>query len=53
MNIKLYDDVLLKDGRTAGVVEMLGEDCFLVDVGDGPESWETIEVTSGMIERVL
>ena len=43
--IKQYDKVELKDGRIATVVEIFGEDTFIVDVGSDPEDWDTISVT--------
>lgn len=52
MNIQAYDDVILKDGRTAGIVEILDGTQLLADVGDGPTTWETIEVTLAEIARV-
>ena len=53
MKIKQYDDVILKDGRMAGIVEVFSETEFLADVGSGPEDWETIDITLDMIERVV
>lgn len=52
MGIQEYDDVILKDGRTAGIVEIFDSTHFLADVGDGPTTWATIEVTLAEIERV-
>lgn len=54
MDIKLFDTVLLKDGRIASVVEVYGDDCVDVDVGSSPEDWETLwGVPISDIERVL
>jgi hypothetical protein len=53
MSIREYDTVLLKDGREACVVEVLSPTSFIVDVGDGPEDWNTVSVTSEDVERVL
>ena len=53
MAIKQYDDVLLKDGREAVIVEVCSDTEFLADVGSGPEDWDTIAVTLDMIERVV
>ncbi len=52
--IQQYDKVLLKDGRKGIVVEILGEqDLFITDVGTSPEDWETIEVKSEDINKVI
>jgi hypothetical protein len=53
MKIKQYDDVILKDGRMAGIVEVFSESEFLADVGSGPEDWETTDITLDMIDRVI
>lgn len=53
MKIKQYDEVLLKDGRTAAIVEVFSERDFLVDVGSSPADWDTISVTIHEIEKVL
>lgn len=53
MIIKQYDTVLLKDGRQAGIVEILAPDFFIADIGSSPKDWETIDVTMDMIERVI
>lgn len=53
MKIKQYDNVLLKDGREAAIVEVFSDTDFLADVGSGPEDWDTIDITLDMIERVL
>lgn len=53
MNINQYDSVLLKDGRRAAVVEKWDEEHFLVDVGTSPKDWETIDITSDDVEKVL
>lgn len=52
MKIKQYDTVILKDGREAAVVEIWDDTHFLVDVGDSPTDWDTIDVTIDDIERV-
>lgn len=52
--IKQYDEVLLTDGRTGAVVEVLGkQDVFEVDVGSSPSDWETITVKRDQIEKVI
>lgn len=44
MQINQYDRVRLKDGRTATVVEVFGDnECFIVDVDLGGD-WETVDV---------
>ena len=53
MKIKQYDDVILKDGRTAAIVEVFSERDFLADVGSSPADWETIDITLDMIAEVL
>lgn len=52
MEIKAFDDVILKDGRTAGIVEIFDNTHFLADVGDGPSNWDTIQIELKDIERV-
>lgn len=53
MIIKQYDTVLLKDGREAAVVEVFENKYFIVDVGDSPQNWETIDVSIDDIEKVI
>ena len=53
MHIKEFDTVLLKDGRKAAVVEILDDTHFLVDVGDSPADWGTINATMDDIEKVI
>lgn len=53
MNIKQYDDVLLKDGREGNVVEAYDNKVFLVDVGSSPKDWETVSVTIDDIQKVI
>lgn len=38
--IKEFDEVILKDGRTASVVDYYGPD-LLVDTGSNPKDWDT------------
>ena len=43
--IELYENVVLKDGRKGAVVEIFGDqEVFLIDIGDSPSTWETIQV---------
>lgn len=53
MKIEQYDEVILKDGRSAAIVEVFSETDFLADVGDGPEDWETIDITLDDIAEVV
>lgn len=53
MVVKQYDTVLLKDGRQAAIVEALDNRFFIVDVGDNPKNWETIDITMDEIEKIL
>ena len=53
MIVNQYDDVLLTDGRMAGIVEKFSETEFLADVGSSPEDWETIDITIDDIIAVL
>ena len=43
--IKQYQHVILKDGREGCAVEVWDAEHFLVDVGDSPKDWATIDVT--------
>lgn len=50
---KEFDEILLKDGRTGAIVEVLGDGAlYLVDVGNSPKTWKTIEATDDDIERL-
>lgn len=43
-DIKMFEHVKLKDGREGAVIEILGEqEVFLIDIGDSPSTWETIQ----------
>ena len=53
MEIKQYDSVLLKDGKTAAVVEVWDDTHFLVDVGSSPKDWDTIDITIDDIQSVI
>ncbi len=53
MTIKQYDTVLLKDDRTAVIVEVLDEYHFIADVGDSTESWDTIDVAMSDIKNIV
>ena len=50
MIINQYDTVLLKDGRTAVIVEIFSDREFLADVGCSPADWDTIDITIDDIE---
>lgn len=54
MKIEQYDKVLLKDGRTASVVEIFGDgEVYLVDVDLLGPDWETISVQKEDIKEVI
>lgn len=53
VKIEQYCTVLLKDGREAAVVEILDDTHFLVDIGDSPADWETIDITIEDIEKII
>lgn len=53
MKIEQYDTVLLKDGRTAAIVEKWSETDFEADVGSSLEDWDTITITIDDIEKVM
>ena len=53
MIVNQYDNVLLKDGRMAGIVEKFSDSEFLADVGSSPKDWETIDITIDDIVAVL
>lgn len=53
MKIKLYDNVVLIDGRKASIVEILGDhELYLADVKDGKE-FDTIEILPEQISKIL
>lgn len=53
MIIKQFDEVLLKDGRRAAIVEVLSDTQFIADVGSSPRDWDTIDIKISQIDRVL
>lgn len=54
MNIKQYDTVLLKDGRTGSVVEVFPDGSLIIDVGSSIADWETLyDKTVDDIETVI
>ena len=53
MVVNQYDNVLLKDGREAAIVEKFSERDFLADVGSSPKDWDTIDITIDDIEKVI
>lgn len=53
MDIKLYDTVLMKDGKEVVIVEILDDDTFIADVGDNPQNWETIDIKLKDIEKII
>lgn len=47
-----FDTVLLKDGRIASIVEVVGPDAYIADVGHSPKDWSIIwDLTDNDIER--
>jgi hypothetical protein len=42
MEMKEFDTVILKDGRTASVMEVFPDGSLIVDVGSSPADWETL-----------
>ena len=53
MEVKEFDTVLLKDGRTASIMGTFENKAFIADVGSSPKAWETISITIDDIEKVL
>lgn len=59
MIIKLYDEIETVDGKRGCVVDRYSDvdkgddDLFVVDVGDSPSTWETIDVRRKDIKRVI
>lgn len=53
MDIKLYDTILMKNGKEAVIVEILDDDTFIVDVGDSPQNWETFDIKLKDIEKII
>ena len=48
-----YDTVLLKDGRKASIVDIMGGPYFIADVGSSPADWETILITLDDIDCII
>lgn len=53
MVIRQYDEVLLKDGKEAAIVEVFSDRDFLADIGTSEKDWDTIAITVDDIEKVL
>ena len=53
MKINLFDTGLLKDGRTAAIVEVFSDKNFMADVGSSEKDWDTIDITIEDIEKVI
>ncbi len=57
--VKLYDAIEMVDGTCGCVVDRYGnedrgdDDLFVVDIGDSPSTWETIDVRRKDIKRVI
>lgn len=53
MNAKLYDTVLLKDGRTAVVIEVFDDKDCLFDISLPNEQYEQKFGTLDQIEKIV
>ena len=54
MNVKLYDKVILKDGRRGDIVDILDPGvAYLVDVELPGPDWDTIGIRQSDIKEVL
>lgn len=54
MSVKLYGKIILKDGRTATVVDILEDGvAYIVDVDLPGPSWDTIEIRQSDIEKII
>lgn len=53
MQLKEYDRVLLKDGRTGTIVAGYPNGPYSVDVGSDSETWDNIFVNAGEIEKLI
>ena len=57
--IKLYDEIETFDGTRGCVVDRYNsedkgdEDLFVVDIGDSPSTWQTVDVRRKDIKRVI
>ena len=48
-----FQEVILKDGRIAAIVEILGEGVYIADVGDSPADWDDIVISEDDIVRAV
>lgn len=53
MQINEYDEVILKDGREAIVIERFDDTHFMVDAAQTADEWGVIDITIDDIERVI
>lgn len=53
MEFKELDEILLKDGRTASVMAIADDNLLCVDVGDSPETWNNIFISTDEVEKIL
>lgn len=57
--VKLYDEIETVDGVRGCVVDRYNnvdqgdDDLFVVDIGDSPSTWETIDVRRKEIKRII
>lgn len=48
-----FDTVLLEDGRIASIVEVVGPDAYVADVGHSPQDWAIVwDLTDAGIKRL-
>lgn len=52
MKIHEFDNIILKDGREAAIVEVFDATHFLADVGDNPSNWDNISIELKDIDRI-
>lgn len=50
---KEYQTVILKDGREATIVEIVGDESYIADIGDSPEDWDDIVIHDNEIKSAV
>lgn len=54
MCLKVYDAIILKDGRTGKIVEILEEGvAYLIDIDLPGPDWETVQIYYSEIEAKI
>ena len=53
MQLKEYDRVLLKDGRTGTIIAGYPNGPYSVDVGSDSKTWDNIFVNADEIEKLI